>query len=137
MTAWALAASVMLAGACGFDGVGGGPPASADGGSTTEAGPATDDVNVPIASDAALRPGCGSPTLQAGAPWPMLGGCVSHAGRSVFRGPHRSPHEIWKATVKSFHPVPSIGADDTIYVPADTDGILAFSPDGGSRKLDV
>ena len=129
----------MLAGACGFDGLGGATPASAEGGAAVDGGPATEDVNVnvPINADASPMPGCGSPTLQAGAAWPMLGGCVSHAGRSVFRGPHKIPHEVWSATVKGYHPVPSIGADDTIYVPADTDGIFAFAPDGGSRKIDV
>ncbi|HSO37811.1 MAG TPA: PQQ-binding-like beta-propeller repeat protein, partial [Labilithrix sp.] len=53
------------------------------------------------------------------------------------RGPHTEPREIWKAETQAYHPIPAIGADDTVYVPADNDGILAFSPDGGMRKLAV
>jgi len=67
----------------------------------------------------------------------MVGGCVSHAGRSSFRGPRRVPHQVWQADTHAYIPVPSIAADDTVYVPADGDGLLAFSPDGGSRKVDV
>lgn len=37
----------------------------------------------------------------------------------------------------SDHAVPSIGADDTIYVPANNDGIVALFADGGSRILGV
>jgi outer membrane protein assembly factor BamB len=138
VSAWLLAASVMLAGACGFDGIGARPLTSADGGGSDGA-PTGDsgNANVPIDPDASPRPGCGWPTLQAGAPWPMLGGCVSHAGRSVFRGPHKLPRELWSVGVMTDHPVPSIGSDDTVYVPANTDGVVAFSPDGGSRKIDV
>jgi len=128
-------AGAALAGACGFDGIGSGSPpsTSGDAGQPSPDGP----VTVQIDPDAALKPGCAWPSLQAGAPWVMLGGCVTHSGRSAFRGPHKEPHELWNASVKSNHPVPSIGADDTVYVPADTDGIRAFSPDGGSRLIDV
>lgn len=67
----------------------------------------------------------------------MLGGCVTHAGRSAFRGPRKAPREVWTATATTFAPAPSIGADDTVYVPAENAGIAAFSPDGGARRLDV
>jgi hypothetical protein len=131
-----IVASVMLAAACGFDGIGSVAPSSATNGDGGD-GSADGMVTIQIDPDAALRAGCSWPSLQAGAPWVMLGGCVTHAGRSAFRGPHATPHELWNAAVKTSHPVPSIGADDTVYVPADTDGIRAFSPDGGSRLLDV
>ena len=123
------------AASCGFDGAGSG---EAEG--PGEAGPARPgpDSAPPIGSlpDASVRQTCAWPTLQVGAPWPMLGGCVTHAGRTVFRGPHVQPRKVWQADVKTYHPVPSIGADGTIYVPADTDGVVAFSPDGGGRRLD-
>jgi outer membrane protein assembly factor BamB len=60
---------------------------------------------------------------------------VTHSGRSELRGPRTVPREIWAADTKAYRPVPAIGADDTVYVPAADDGILAFSPDGGLRKL--
>jgi hypothetical protein len=135
VSACALVAGVALAAACGFDGIGSkdpATPAGSDGGKDPDG-----TVTIQLDPDAAMKPGCAWPALQAGAPWVMLGGCVTHAGRSAFRGPHKEPVEIWKAAVKTNHPVPSIGADDTVYVPADTDGIRAFSPDGGSRLIDL
>lgn len=128
-------AAMLLAAACGYSGI-----ATFDDRTTLEGGiapPADTSTEVPLNPDGGGRRACSSPQLQAGAPWPMLGGCVTHAGRSDFRGPHTLPRAVWSANVRTYHPVPAIGADDTIYVPADTDGILAFSPDGGSRTLDV
>lgn len=136
MGACVVAAALALAAACGFDGVGGGDQAASattsDGGTDSDA-----PIAIQLDPDAATRLGCTWPSLQAGAPWVMLGGCVTHAGRSAFRGPHKEPVERWSAAVKTSHPVPSIGSDDTVYVPADTDGIRAFAPDGGSWLVDV
>lgn len=125
--------------ACGFGGAAtqDGP---GDGGATTD-GPAPlvegGVSDAPLLPDGAARVGCNWPTLQAGAPWPMIGGCVTHAGRSSFRGPRTRPREIWNVDTAAYRPVPSIGADDTVYVPADGDGIYAFAPDGGYTKLEV
>ena len=134
-----LSATVALIVACGFAG-----SATHDG--PTDGGPASDGplsivseggaLDAPLTPDGAPRVGCSWPTLQAGAPWPMIGGCVTHAGRSSFRGPRSAPKEIWKADIEAYYPVPSIGADDTVYVPAESRGLLAFSPDGGFRSLD-
>ena len=128
----AFACAVGLVVACGYSGVATHERPDVDSGAVE----ASVDAAIPV--DAKVRRGCVWPTLQQGAPWPMIGGCVSHAGRSSFRGPHVLPRERWKADVSKSHlPVPSIGADDTIYVPADVNGIEAFSPDGGVRRLDV
>ena len=132
----ALSAAAALVAACGFSG-----SAAHDG--PTDDGPRSDAPSIATEGgagdgpDGAPRVGCSWPSLQAGAPWPMIGGCVTHAGRSSFRGPRIKPREVWQADISAYGPVPSIAADDTIYVPADNDGILAFRPDGTSKKLDV
>jgi outer membrane protein assembly factor BamB len=132
----AIAATILVA-SCGYSGLAilDGAPEVGPPHSGMEAAPAADAPST--TPDASLPRGCHAAGLQAGAPWPMLGGCASHAGRSAFRGPHTVPHPVWQVDVHGFHPIPSIGADDTVYVPADDQGIVAFSPDGGSRKLDV
>ena len=134
LTSTGVGAATILAASCGYSGI-----ASLDGqseGGAPSAEASAEEAS-PVKPDASVRRGCDWPTLQAGAPWPMLGGCVTHAGRSSFRGPHTQPRQVWQADTRAYHPVPAIGADDTIYVPAENDGILAFSPDGGSRRFDV
>ena len=131
-----VATSTLVAAACGFDGAGSGGAASEaglpDGAAvTSEDGSST----VQIDPDATVKPGCAWPTLQAGSPWPMLGGCVTHAGRSAFRGPHKAPHELWQKSFASYHPTLVIGADGTIYAAGDRDGIRIFAPDGGTRNV--
>jgi outer membrane protein assembly factor BamB len=120
--------------ACGIDFVGSRedpPDATADG--------SLPPIDSGVSPDTATAPPpdtCNSPSLQAGAPWPMIGGCVGHQGRTVFRGPHKQPVRMWERELgKSYKPMPIIGADDMIYVPADTDGVRVFAPDGGARQL--
>jgi outer membrane protein assembly factor BamB len=129
-----VAAAMMVAVSCGYSGIAAlEDPLSEAGGPSSEASPDGPSSN----PDGSVPRGCHWPSLQAGAPWPMLGGCATHAGRSAFRGPRKPPRQVWQADTRAYHPVPAIGADDTVYVPADNDGILAFSPDGGSRRIEV
>jgi hypothetical protein len=73
---------------------------------------------------------CGDASgLQNGAPWPMLWGCPSHAGRTPIHGPTSQ-------TVKQFLGPPNglvgptvVSADGTIYS-AGFGGVSAFSKDG-------
>jgi outer membrane protein assembly factor BamB len=119
--------------ACGISAVGALPAADAG----PDVATAPPDANVAI--DAGPPVTCDSPGLQAGAPWPMIGGCVMHQGRTVFRGPHKQPKKIWEHTLgRSYKPVPVIGSDDRIIVGADVEGVRIFLPDGGELpKIDT
>ncbi|MBX3262402.1 MAG: PQQ-like beta-propeller repeat protein [Labilithrix sp.] len=128
--------------ACGLDVVGAGvdatgstPTDGAPGATTPEAeGGAPPDA----AGDADAAPGpetCSWPGSQRGAPWPMIGGCVGHAGRTAHRGPKAKPEIVWETTISTRETHPVIGADDTVFVPANVDGLLAFDPDGGRRPF--
>lgn len=138
-TPYRVTGSVLLAGAvawmmaCGLDVLGSGedlPDA------TDDRPLAPDDAGAVSPETAPPRTTCNSPSLQAGAPWPMIGGCVGHQGRTVFRGPHTKPVETWEADLgNSYRPMPIVGADDMIYVPADIDGVRVYAPDGAARQL--
>ena len=65
----------------------------------------------------------------------MIGGCVGHPGRTVHLGPKSKPKIVWTVTVTTRESQPIVGADDTVYVPADVSGLLAFDPDGGQRPF--
>jgi outer membrane protein assembly factor BamB len=79
---------------------------------------------------------CPWTALQPGAPWPMLGGCVSRRGRTIYRGPRTKPRLVWQATVATQTPaVPTIGVGDQVAIPADVEGIVVFGPDGGRQRV--
>ncbi|MDF2695038.1 MAG: cell surface protein, partial [Labilithrix sp.] len=141
--AWSLAvpaATVAFVAACGLEVTGtrldpSGEEGPEGGGSLPPVGdgssPSDGDANGP---DATPLETCAWPSLQRNAPWPMLGGCVRHPGRTVFRGPKQQPKVVWKVSVTTRESQPVIGADDTIYVPANDNGVAAFAPDGGRRE---
>jgi outer membrane protein assembly factor BamB len=92
--------------------------ATADAGVTREAGAIADAApvtDVGVATDAGLGGDAGpcGRGLQAGAPWPMFGGCSTVAGWSAAVGPAR-PTTLWvfPANVTA---EPAIAADGTIY----------------------
>jgi outer membrane protein assembly factor BamB len=67
--------------------------------------------------------------LQAGAAWPMEGGCPTRRGQSRYVGP-RTNHVKWKAKLLSPWGAPvTIDASGTIYVPGYSD-LSAVAPDG-------
>jgi hypothetical protein len=108
------------------------PPSDRDGTSVEEEGGAPPDGSAP---DAKVPETCSWSALERNAPWPMIGGCVRHPGRTAHRGPKKLPKVLWKITVTTRETHPVIGADGTIYVPADTSGLAAFTPDGGRRPI--
>ena len=129
-----------LVAACGLDAIGrldpsaGADAADTDGdvGFDEEAGGPVADGSLP---DVAVPETCTWPALERNAAWPMIGGCVRHPGRTVHRGPKSFPTLMWKVTVTTREPQPVVGADGTIYVPANTSGLVAFLPDGGPRPF--
>ena len=125
--------------ACGLDAVGKAgldePVARPDGSPTVEdEGGAPPDAKPP---DAKPPETCAWPSLERDAPWPMIGGCVGHPGRTVHRGPKQQPKIVWKVTITTRESQPVIAADGTIYVPADTSGVAVFAPDGGRQSFDA
>ena len=74
-------------------------------------------------------PACApNPGLQSGSPWPMLGGCVTHVGRSAFVGPS-SPRTKWTYAVDASVYGPAIIAKDgTIYVTSQDGRLYAIGP---------
>ncbi|MBX3219883.1 MAG: PQQ-like beta-propeller repeat protein [Labilithrix sp.] len=140
--AWTLVAPGVALGfaACGLDVVGAdvtgteSPAPDGEGGADTDPGGEGGARDGAIDADATpFAETCTWPGSERGAPWPMIGGCVGHAGRTVHRGPKTKPEIVWKTTITTRETQPVIGADDTVYVPADVSGILAFDPDGGRR----
>ncbi len=121
--------------ACGLDAVGKAAPeepvATPDGSIAVE----EVDVAPPDGSPPDAKPPetCTWPSLERDAPWPMIGGCVGHPGRTAHRGPKQTPKVVWQASVRTRETQPVIGADGTVHVPADVTGIAAFAPDGGRR----
>jgi outer membrane protein assembly factor BamB len=95
-------------------------------------GPRRDADTLP---DATPTETCAWPSLQRDAPWPMIGGCVGHPGRTVHRGPKQQPKVVWTVKISTRDSLPVIGADDTVYLPANDNGIVAFDPDGGRREI--
>ncbi|HEY1553639.1 MAG TPA: PQQ-binding-like beta-propeller repeat protein [Kofleriaceae bacterium] len=82
---------------------------------------------------ATARP-CNDTGLQAGAPWPMQGGCADHGGRSTHVGPHSLPVK-WMVELEAIQGTcspPVIGNDGTIYVGSENNGagIQAITPTG-------
>jgi outer membrane protein assembly factor BamB len=129
--------AALLVAACGLDIVGGPAPATEDAEvpSTGTDGRAPSDTGSTTTTDSGPIETCSSPGLQRHAPWPMMGGCVGHPGRTVFRGPKQKPKVIWSVKVTTRESQIVIGADDTIYIPANTEGVVAFDPDGGRRAF--
>lgn len=141
--AWSLATPVLafgLTAACGLDVLGELEP------SIDEDGAAPDGGRSPVDGDAGARPDgslpdaeapetCEWPALERGAPWPMIGGCVRHPGRTVHRGPKKQPKIVWEVSVTTRETHPVIGADDTVYLGANMGGLVAVGPDGGRRPL--
>src|SRR3954447_11706495 len=78
-----------------LDGLAGEDPADGGGEAALDArGDAPVDAGDAAAYD--TGPPCApNAGLQAGSPWPMLGGCVSHVGRSAFVGPSSATTK-WK-----------------------------------------
>jgi hypothetical protein len=83
----------------------------------------------------------GTAGLQAGSPWPMLGGCTTHQGRSAYV-PSPSLSLQWTKTTLGSSSLgaymsPSIAADGTLYAAATGVGnpaeMFALTP-GGSEK---
>ncbi|MBN9160205.1 MAG: PQQ-like beta-propeller repeat protein [Myxococcales bacterium] len=142
--AWALVGPSFAFGyiACGLDTTGGEPEATIDA-SVREAAnlpPSGGDSETPVVDsgpdpDATTPETCPWPSLERDAPWPMIGGCVGHPGRTVHRGPKSKPKIVWTVTVTTRETQPVVGADGTVYVPADVNGVFAFAPDGGSRPI--
>lgn len=143
MLRWSLAAPILAGGviaACGLDVVGASPEPTlpSDDGASPSLPPSGDEAGAPPDAstiDAKPPETCPWPGLQRDAPWPMIGGCVGHPGRTAHRGPKQKPQVAWKVTISTRETQIVIGADETIYVPADTSGVVAFGPDGQRRAF--
>lgn len=96
-------------------------------GSTQDAGSTKDAGST---SDAGPTRSCGA-GLQAGAPWPMFGGCERVGGWSPAVGP-ASPTTLWffPAAVSA---QPAIAADGTVYVGTDDGKLYALRSDGSVK----
>jgi sugar lactone lactonase YvrE len=145
--AWSLIVSTASVGfvvACGIDVVGtssDGTPPTGLGEDGSNAVPSDGSVGPVTDADAGALDAepdaetCPWPSLQRHAPWPMIGGCVGHPGRTVHRGPKKQPKIVWTVTVTTRESQPVVGADGTVYLPADVSGVVAFAPDGGRRPF--
>ncbi len=76
--------------------------------------------------------------LQAGAVWPMRGGCPTYQGRSRFAGPNY-PTLLWKYDAPmGLYGTPSIGKDHDIYfgtgAPGATEGLMIAVDFNGVEK---
>ena len=142
MLRWSLLAPTFAVGvvaACGLDTVGEAPDATVpapDGQAVLpDRNDGGDERQEASVDDAKAPETCPWPALERDAPWPMIGGCVGHPGRTVHHGPKQQPKIVWKVTVTTRESQPVIGADGTIYLPADVSGVVAFDPDGGRRPF--
>jgi outer membrane protein assembly factor BamB len=130
------------AAACGFSITGGGGPAGVVEAGSEDGAPGGGDGGLP-GVDGAVNTGpvvCPWPTLEQGAVWPMVGGCVDHQGRTIFDGPHQKPSVRFVADVRRvYRSIPIATADGTILVNADVEGVIGVDPsDGGTfRRVDA
>ena len=124
--------------ACGLDVVGISPPSPPVEGDASPSLPPSDEAGPPpdgSTIDAKPPETCPWPALQRDSPWPMIGGCVGHPGRTVHRGPKNKPQILWTVKITTRETQIVIGADGTVYVPANTEGVVAFGPDGQRRPF--
>ena len=97
---------------------------------------AAGDLDAGGRRDARQPAACNNPALQAGSPWPMLGGCTTHAGLSARIGPKVTRPPKWSAQLTAAGlgtcGAAVVASNGTIYVGAedDTRGLQAIAPDG-------
>lgn len=132
-------AAAALAVACGFSVMGSSDSSSEtiEGGADGLAGEGASDAGAE--DDAATEPVvCRWPSLEQGAVWPMLGGCVDHPGRTIFDGPHQMPSIKFSANVKKAYFAFLVAkANGMILSTADSEGIILVDPLDGGTSLYV
>jgi hypothetical protein len=108
-----------------------GPDATTDG-ATEAAADATTDA-LPDASAPPTLHCSDAPGLQPGAPWPIAQRCSARGGNTTAIGPTALPTLAWQATEDAgdWGGDIVVAADGTIY--AFAGGVVALSPDGGTR----